>query len=89
MKIKDFEVGGISINGGKQIEVINTNVGPSFNMVMVSGDLSSAINILGFVKTILKGKSCFDEYPYIKINGQYKSVDQIYHDLKNIIDTTE
>ena len=42
VNIKDFEVGGISLNGAKNVIIENCDIGPSFNKVSFWGSLSAA-----------------------------------------------
>ena len=62
LEISNFEVGGISINGGVRIEVTDILVGPSSIIVPVSGAFSTGMQIIGYLQSLDKGGFlCFEK----------------------------
>ena len=55
LKIRDFEVGGVAINGGKFIDVENVVIGPTSKKVAFNGLFSTAKQIEGYVESLVKG----------------------------------
>ena len=46
LKMYDFEVGGIMLNGGKQISICKCNIGPNFQNLWVNAKFSAATQLL-------------------------------------------
>ena len=88
LSIFDFEVGGISINGGKNVVIDNCKIGPSFKNVPVNGKYSSAIQIKSYVETLTHGKDLCDD-PFIVIRGKNKTAQDILSELILSLEQTE
>lgn len=57
LKIKDFEVAAISLNGATNVVVESNIIGPIFKQVPVKGNFSAAVNILKFIHSLERGES--------------------------------
>ena len=75
LQIKNFEVAGVSVNGGQDMTVENLDIGPSSNKVAIQGTYSTAVNIMLYLETLLKGAQLFSEYPFVQIRGEKLSID--------------
>ena len=52
--IKDFEVGGIMLNGGSRIKILSTKIGPNFQQMKLNGKFSAAVQILHQYEKVFK-----------------------------------
>ena len=86
--IKDFEVGAVSINGGKFVEIDHVEVGPTSNRVAFNGLFSAAKQIKGYVESLVYGRAvCGDSF--LQVQGRRFSSRTVLTDLKNLISQTE
>lgn len=46
LKMYDFEVGGVMMNGGKQISICKSNIGPNFQNLWVNAKFSAATQLI-------------------------------------------
>lgn len=88
LKIYDFEVGGISINGGIDVRVENSVVGPSFKMVPVNGKFSSAVQIKFYLESLVHGGMLCGGV-HIRIRGEVKTAEDVLNELISSLEKTE
>ena len=59
LKIIDFEIAGITINGGYNIKVRNVEIGPIFNKIWLNGKYLNLKSIRGYIRTLAEiGEVC-------------------------------
>ena len=90
LEIKDFEVGAISINGGKNILVKDVVAGPSSKQVAFLGLFSTGKQIEGYVESLeVGGHICGETPPFITIRGNEMSAREVLENLRKIVKETE
>jgi len=52
LKIVDFEISGITINGGHKIKVKNVEIGGILNKVWLKGNYLNLKTIRGYIRTL-------------------------------------
>ena len=93
LKIHNFEVGGVAINGGRFIDVENVVVGPTSEKVAFNGLFSTGKQIEGYVEALVEGgEICtgfLDDETFVRIRGIDLTAGEILDDLRNLILETE
>eukprot|EP00049_Salpingoeca_infusionum_P008101 m.131392 g.131392 ORF g.131392 m.131392 type:complete len:647 (-) comp13915_c0_seq1:8599-10539(-) len=82
--VHDFEVAGIHINGGKNVQVVGCEVGPSARNVPVLSYLSHMLFIRPYVRAIVAAHPTGK----IKLNRTAIFGEKILADLESVIETT-
>ena len=96
LKMYDFEVGGIMLNGGKQISICKCNIGPNFQNLWVNAKFSAATQLLHHFYNVIpqrkeKSKNFLELEENIEKTLSAKKLEDVpllFRNTKKIIDGT-
>ena len=96
LKMYDFEVGGVMMNGGKQISICKCNIGPNFQDLWVNAKFSAATQLIHHFYNVIpqenKKSSSFQELEsLIEQTISAKTFDEIpliFQNKEKVIDGT-
>lgn len=95
LKMYDFEVGGIMLNGGKHISICKCNIGPNFQNLWVNAKFSAATQLIHHFYNVIpqkeKSKDFLELEENIEKTIQAKTIEDIpilFRNEKKVIDGT-
>ena len=88
--IRDYEVAGIAINGGKKIFINHCDIGNTSDIVHINGNFSAALQLKDFVNALkISGDLCeSSESAYLTVNGGKVTAEMIFNSLEDDINLT-
>lgn len=88
--IRNYEVAGISINGGQKIFINNCEIGPTSKIVHINGNFAAALQIEKYVDALSSsGDICEPHGPaYLTVNSQNIPSSSIYEEIKKALEKT-
>lgn len=96
LKMYDFEVGGIMLNGGKQISICKCNIGPNFQNLWVNAKFSAATQLIHHFYNVIpqnrkKSKDFLELEENIEKTFSAKKIEDVpllFRNEKKVIDGT-